>query len=212
MILRQSCTAVLAGLVSLAGCGGQWTGSAPTAAATPPGYVAPKATESLPLADHPEYANWSRFPVGTVVVRSKEVTNDQGTVRVTTTLRLAANTSDKVTVETQVTVDRMGHPLIENPPLRTDFPASFRVPAGMRIEQFTLPSLKAKLVGPETRQVGGQEWKTQLFTWQEVNETGPMTVKLWRSDEAPGRLVRQEITGPEHDSVEDVIEISVPSR
>jgi hypothetical protein len=176
------------------------------------GYVAPPVMEELPLVDHPEYVNWSRFPVGIVVVRKKEVTNDWGSVRVTTTLRLAEKTSEKVAVESQVTVDRPGHPMIENPPLSVDFPATFRLPAGMKLEQFALPSLKARQVGEETREALGQEYETQLFTWDEVNEAGPMTVKLWRSNDIPGRMLRQEINGRMHASVEEVAEITQPAE
>jgi len=131
---------------------------------------------------------------------------------VTTKLRLTEKTSDKVVVESQITVDRVGEGRIENPPSSTSFPAQFRLPAGMQIEQFSLPSLKAKLVGDETRSAAGREYQAQLFTWQERNETGPMTVRYWRSDAMPGRLVRQEITGENHKSVEEAVEASPPER
>jgi hypothetical protein len=200
--------AALAGLIVLAACDDKTRSSNQFPGAFPPGYVAPASTENLLLVDHPEYLNWSRFPVGIVVVRKKEVFNDLGTVRVMTTLRLAEKTADKIVVESQVTVDRAGQPLIENPPLSIEFPATFRLPAGMKLEQFSLPSLKAKSAGEETRQASGRDYTTQLFTWDEVNETGPMRVKLWRSDEIPGRMLRQEINGHMHTSVEEIVEIS----
>jgi len=178
----------------------------------PEGYVAPPPTDHLPLVDHPEYVNWSQFPVGTYVIRKKEVTNDFSQVRVTTRLRLRERSAEKIVVESQVTVDRSGEPLVENPPQELQFPAQFRLPSGMKIEQFLLPSLRAKQVGEEAREAGGREFKAQVFAWDERNETGPMAVKLWRSDEVPGRMLRQEIEGRQHHSVEEVVEIVVPDK
>src|SRR5262245_47129 len=134
-------------LGSLLGCGGESEEPILSPGALPPGYVAPASTDHLPLVDHPEYAAWSRFPIGAGVVRKKEVTNEFGTVRVTTTIRLADKTADKVVVQSQIAVDRPGEALVENPPQTAEFPAKFRLPSAMKLEQFALPSLKAKLVG-----------------------------------------------------------------
>src|SRR5262245_48062160 len=112
--------AALLGLVWLAGCGL----SNPDTSSEfelPDGYEAPQSTDHLPFVDHPEFVAWNRFPVGTSVVRKKEVSNVSGMVGVTTTLRLAQKTADKVVVENQVTIERPGEPLIENPPLRLEF-------------------------------------------------------------------------------------------
>lgn len=175
----------------------------------PEGYVAPPATDHLPLVDHPEYVNWGRFPVGTYVIRKKEVTNDFGAVRVTTKLHLSEKTADRAVVEAQVTVDRPGEALIENPPQEMQFAAKFPLPAGMNVEHFTLPSLRAKQVGDESISAAGREFTAQVFAWDERNETGRMAVKLWRSDDVPGRMLRQEIEGHQHHSVEEVVEIVI---
>jgi len=201
----------LTGVILLSGCESESAPSSVLPESVPEGYETPTATGHLPLADHPEYANWSLFPVGTTVVRKKEVANDFGTVRVTTTLRLAEKTAEKVVVETQVTVDRAGEP-VENPPQRFEFPATFRVPEGMKRDQFLLPSLKAKSIGEENRTACGEEYLAEIFSWNEVNEAGPMAVKLWRSDDIPGRILRQEINGRNHESVEEVVEIHQPGE
>jgi hypothetical protein len=99
---------------------------------------------------------------------------------------------------------------VKNPPLLAEFPAKFRLPPSLQLEQFQLPSLKAKLIGEESCTVCGREFKTQHFAWREVNETGPMEIKYWRCNEVPGRLLRQEISGPNHASVEEIFEISLP--
>jgi hypothetical protein len=202
--------AAVAGLIFLVGCGNEVDRGFRSQGTAPPGSVAPAQAENLPRVAHPEYAGWSRFPVGTVVARKKEIASESETVRVTTTLRLIEKGADKVVVESQVTVDRPGHPRQQNPPLNVDFPATFPLPQGMQLEQFSLPSLKARQVGEEGRQACGREYQAQLFTWDEVNETGPMTVKLWRSDDIPGRMLRQEINGRDHISVEEVVEITLP--
>src|SRR5262249_33748736 len=91
------CLTTWLGLLLFVGCTDD-SGSSPTQDALPTGHIPPVATDDLLVADHPEYVNWNRFSVGTAVVRSKEVTNDFGTVRVTTTLRLAEKMADKVVV------------------------------------------------------------------------------------------------------------------
>ena len=210
MRTARSTRAALPILILFAGCGSESRSSYTSQGPLPPGYVAPASTKHLRLVDHPEYVNWSRFPVGIIVVRKKEVTNNFGTVRVTTTLRLAEKTADKVIVESQVTVDRSGESVVENPPQRFNFPATFRLPEGMKLQQFSLPSLKARQVGEESRSACGREYKTEVFTWDEVNEAGPMAVKLWRTDDIPGRMLRQEINGHMHASVEEIVEIREP--
>ena len=200
--------AILASLIFLVGCGSE---SGSHGSSIPRGYAAPSSTENLPLVSHPEYVAWSRFPVGMAVVRKKEVTNEFGVVRVTTTLRMAEKTTDHIVVESQVTVYRNADPPEENPPLKFDFPAKFRLPQGMQLEQFALPALKAEQVGEETRRVCDRECSTQLFAWEEVNKEATMAIKLWRSDDIPGRMVRQEVKGPSHNSVEDVVEIIQPA-
>jgi hypothetical protein len=195
----------------LVGCGGESGRATTSQGPLPAGYTAPASTENLPLVDHPEYAHWSQFSVGTGVVRKKEVSNEFGTVRVTTTVRLAEKTADKVVVQTQVTVERPESPAVENPPFNAEFAARFRLPAGMKLEQFALPSLKAKASGEETRAVCGRDFQTELFTWDERNEAGPMNVKFWRSDEIPGRMLRQEVNGRTQVSVEEVVEIIQPT-
>lgn len=157
--------------------------------------------------DNPDYRHWSQFPVGTTVVREKRVTSDRGTVHVTTTLRLVEKRPDQLMVESQVRVVRDGELLPANPPQTLAYHARFPLPPGMDAAAFDLPALRASRVGEEVQKVGEQEFLAEKFTWQEVNETGPMEVTYWRHDQVPGRMLRQEIHGPNHHSVEHVTQI-----
>jgi hypothetical protein len=55
--------------------------------------------------------------------------------------------------------------------------------------------------------IGELEVNAEVFEWTENNEAGPMTVKLWRSEEIPGRIVRQEMM-TESSSTKTVEQIS----
>ncbi|MCA9130036.1 MAG: hypothetical protein KDB22_23270 [Planctomycetales bacterium] len=179
-------------------------------AAPIPSPTATTSTSILPLVAHPEYTHWSQFPVGSYVIRHKEVTNKNGTVYVTTRVKLNELTSDRVVVEQQVTVVRPDVTQ-ENEPQLLSYPAQFRLPETVQIEQFSLPSLKAKLAGQESIVIAGQEILADVFEWQEVNEAGPMQVKLWWSSSVPGKLLK-EATLIERDgdtSSEEVTEIVI---
>lgn len=175
--------------------------------------AAPKQPD-LPQVPHPEYAHWSRFPIGTKVVRFKEVSNEHGKVKVTTTITLADKNETRVVVESQITVEREGMPAEVNPSFTAEYPATFPLPANLKLEQFSLPSLKAKEVGEEPQNVCGKDYTTKLYSWQEVNETGPMEVKVWRCDDVPGRTVREEslTISSQNKSLETVTEISLPDN
>lgn len=165
----------------------------------------PAAAGGVPVwVDSPDYRHWNQFPVGTTVVREKEVQSDSGTVRVTTTLRLVEKRRDQVVVESQVRVVRDGEVLPANPPQTLAYHARFPLPPGMQAAAFDLPALRARHIGQEVQQVGPQEFLAEKFTWQEVNENGPMEVVYWRHDQVPGRMLRQEIHGRNHHSVEQV--------
>ena len=174
--------------------------------------VVSKVDESLPKAVHPEYANWSRFPEKTFVVRKRLVSNSNGTVVVTTKMWLDKKNAEEVLVGSQVTVERPNEPIVENGEDIVRFPASYRVPKGMDEARFLMPSGKAKETGAEIITVGNHQFNSRIFEWEENNETGPMTVKLWQSDEIPGKIVRQELftKSTETKSLEEVIEHNLP--
>ncbi len=138
----------------------------------------------------PQYVNWSQFPVGTVAIREKVVTNPAGSISVTTTQRLIRKNEREAVVEQQSTVVRP-EGKTEEPSQEFVFPATFRLPPNLKEEQFALPSFKAKLTGKEQVRIGDGEFDADVYEWEEVNEAGPMKVKIWRSPSIPGQTIRE---------------------
>lgn len=170
-------------------------------------------TSTANLSAHPEFVNWSRFPADTTVTRRRETRNSHGKVTVTTTLRLVKKDEQAVVIESRTIVAHEGAPVLENDAMEVSFPASFKVPDGMTLEQFQLPSLKAKRSSEETIEVLGKQIHAEVYEWNEVNETGPMTVRVWFSQEVPGRIVRQEMLtlGTETGSTEELTDWTTPT-
>lgn len=209
---------VLAALIvttGLSGCGaetrqqGRKEGDSSQVGATPP-----TAQSDLPEVDHPDYTHWKQFPEGTYVVRNKEVSDELGTVKVRTVVKLIKLTPDKVITQQQVTVDRPGQPLRVNPGQDMESPAKFRLPQGFQLEQFEKPSLSAKEVFEEKTVVLGKEYQSKVYTWKDSSEAGPMPVKLWLSKSMPGKVVRQESSIPNNKStsLEVVVEVFIPGQ
>jgi hypothetical protein len=157
------------------------------------GVVTTPATLVSTKVIHPEYANWSKFSVGSQVTRYRVVSNNSGKVEVTSVWKLTKKTDDYVEVVSQVNVHRPGEPLQENPPETTRFASRFKLPDGLSEEFFQLPNINAKKIGREDVEVHGKTVQADIYEWTESNEAGPMIVNLWRSDQVPGRIVRQEM-------------------
>jgi len=198
------------GLVAAATLG---CGNGKPSSKNPQGFPTEKpSTDNLPIADNLNFKNWSRFPVGTTVTWVKRTTNAKDWVKETTVRKLVEKTADKVVVEWQVTVERPNYETRVNPPNRTEFPATFRVPAGMNAEQLQAPSLKAKKVGEDLVTVLDKTHQAEVFTWQDGTESGPMEIKAWYVDTLPGRIARQtmRVAEKEFESLEEITSISIP--
>lgn len=191
-------------LLSFCGCGFDVK---PVPVVVPP---AP-SLDDLPLVAHPEYDNWSKFPAGTTVTRRDKLASTEGEVTLHTTLRLAQKSDTGVTVETQTAIEREGV-REESDVTSSEYPAQFRLPKGMELAQFQLPAMKAERVAEETLKVGDQELKCEVFTFQDQSEAGPVDVKLWRSNEFPGRQVKKEIVDRKGTvlSSSNVVDIKLP--
>lgn len=146
-----------------------------------------------PTVAYPQYENWHQFGIGTTVVRQKETSNANGKVVETETLKLIERNDKEVVVESQTLVERSSGKKDDNPPQEFRFPATFKLPASMTIEQFRLPSLKAELKGEESVEVEGQTYQAKVYQWTEVNETGPMSVRLLWAESFPGGKILQEM-------------------
>lgn len=177
-------------ILILAGCGP--SKPAPSTPAVP----APPPPPSGPPVEHPDYAAWKRFKPGTVVTRQATVTREDTTNKVITTetFRLVAVSPTGVTVERQKTVERVGEEagVTVSPPDSRTSPASFPLPNGLTEDGFRKPSLQAKRVGEETLEVLGNKYKCDVFEFTNPTDgAGPMAVKVWWSDDMPGRVVQQ---------------------
>ena len=196
------------GLATCIGCGSE----------NKPKILVPKTDqvsdiESQPKVAYPEFVNWSKFPEKSSVKRRKVVSNTSGEVVVTTRVWLQSKKEENVTVGSQITVQRPEMAIVENDEDFVQFPATYRLPKGMTEEQFYLPSGKAKETGSEKIKIGEREFNTKVYEWTESSEAGPSSVKLWRSDEIPGRFIRQEMItkGIETTSIEEVTEVELPN-
>lgn len=146
----------------------------------------------LPLVPHPEYANWSQFPVGTTVLRKDVLASEKGDEYLYTTLKLAAKSEKSITLETQTAIERNGE-RTESDLNTLEYPAEFRLPKGMAIEQFEAPTPKAKKVGVEKLTVADSEYVLDVYTYEDQSEAGPVDVKVWRSPLIPGLQAKKEI-------------------
>lgn len=171
----------------------------------------PAPVETHAIAS-PDFVSWSGYPVGTQVVRYKEVINTAGVVKVTTTLTLKEKSDEQVVVESQISVVRPDSST-ENPPQTFEFPVSYQVPVEMKSDTFDLPSPTAKKTGQEMVQVSGHEFEAEIYEWEGAIESGKVDLKLWRCASFPGRQIRM-LTDYRRDNgeraVEETIELTIP--
>jgi hypothetical protein len=169
--------------------------------------AAPMEDLTLPEVAHPEFVSWNRFPAKSTLTRKKIVSNANGEVVVTTRLWLESKSPEGVTVGSQIIVKRPEMPVVDNGEDFVKYPAKYRLPKGFTESQFYLPSAKAKETGKELVQIGSDAFEATIYEWKETSEAGPTSVKLWRSDEVPGKLLRQEMytKSSETNSIEEVL-------
>lgn len=163
------------------------------------------------LVPHPEYVNWSQFPVETTVVRRDQLASESGDLYQVTTIRLASKSEKEVAVEHQTTIERGTEKEIGEV-ISFSYPAQFNLPAGMEMAQFDGPSMKAELTGQETLEIAGKEYTLDVYEYVDTAEAGPLPTKLWRSSSIPGKQAKKEILGPDGQvlSASTTIEITIP--
>lgn len=165
--------------------------------------------EDLPVIERAEYANWNQFPQGTLVKLVRETKSESDKVVVTTTSKLAVKTNEKVVIETQITVDRGGEPLV-NPVMELEYPATFRLPPNMDAAKFALPSQNAKVDGEESIEFNGKKYLATIYSWDASSEAGPTKNRMWFSNEIPGRVLRHEMTCSAFSTSENITSIEIP--
>lgn len=190
------------------GCG---SNSAQPAAAAP----VPVPVPAGPMFDTLEYANWKKFPVGTTVKRRASTCGKDGKVAVVSveTFTLKALTADEVEVVRQNTTERTdGSYKSVNPEGTLRFKRQFAIPNGMTAADFNKPSRKAKSGADEELIVLGKKYAAATFTWADATEAGPLEIKVWLSDEVPGRVLKQVMTQNAlgNTTTDEVIELKVP--
>ncbi|XZE45630.1 hypothetical protein SH467x_000877 [Pirellulaceae bacterium SH467] len=162
--------------------------------------------------DNPDYLNWAKFPIGTRVVRKNNIVNEQGTVTVTTTLKLVEIDKSMAKVESQITVERPSD-LTVNPPQILEYLAKQSVLESTTDEQVVAPLREAKLLRDETMSVLGKDVAAKVYTWKTALESGPAGVVGWYSDEIPGRQVKQEIDfGKAGKGTEEITSLETPAE
>jgi hypothetical protein len=211
MMRIHTITAFVFACCILTGCSSDDTPPAGKSQGRPPALGPAEPVVVGPTATHPEYANWSRFKVGTQVKRKETLTSDQGDVVTLRSYKLVERTDDQIVLELQFHVTRNDGLVINNPPSKNVIKKQFQVPAGMTIEQFAKPDLNAKEVGEGKNIVLGATYNTKVFAWKNGTETGDMHIKAWFSDEIPGRIVRQEIKlpGKSGTAIDEVTDVTV---
>ncbi len=166
-------------------------------------------THAIP---NPDFISWSGYPVGTKLVRYKEISNTEGVVKVTTTLVLKDKTPTQVVVESQINVVRPDSS-VENPPQEFVFPAEYQVPLEMKADSYDLPSPIARKTGEEKITLAGRQFDAEVFEWEGTLESGKVDLKLWRSRDFPGRQIRL-LTDYRRDNdeqaKEEVVELVIP--
>ncbi|MCR9296325.1 MAG: hypothetical protein NXI32_26740 [bacterium] len=192
---------------TIPGCGQQTT--APSSA-TLKNTVNPPEVQYVA---YPEFINWNQFPIGTTVVRESEIVGPTGLSTETMTLELVDKSEQSLTVRMQV---KVVHPdsVIENPPFEIKHRARVRVPTATA--DLSLPRTDAQSLGEETLNVLGEEVAAEVYTWTDTVEAGPMKVKLWRSQDFPGRTLRRETQvtdkfGREVSSTQTITFLDIPT-
>ncbi len=191
----------------LPGCGSQSSPAVVTRAAP----LSSNESSSPSLAvKRVEYENWLQFPVGTVVTRSRDVSNDTEKINQKTVYRLASKDDQRVVVESTVSVTRNGQTQT-NEPTALEYAATFRLPPNMTAEQFSLPAQNAKPSGTERVEVLGKTYEATIYKWQSQAEAGPVENTLWMSNEVPGRSIKHQTNCAGTISEETITDLELPN-
>lgn len=165
------------------------------------------------VIEHPAFANWSKFPVGTrVTMRSTTTMKGKVTANVTTTTTLARKDAKAVVIRKAFEVEGQPKPHPEDfveTTIKRDFPL--------------LPGADASKVGKpagqpkdtsEPVEILGKKYVTEVYESRGTTEAGPMTTRTWTCIEMPGQVVKSvsEVKAAEKVTVDEVVSIEIPGQ
>lgn len=160
-------------------------------------------------AEHPAFANWSKFPVGTrVTIRSVTQIKGKTTADVTTTTILAQKDEKAVVIRKSFRVagEPEPHPddFVETK-IGRDFPD---LPGAK--------SLNPEHSAEESRIIErlGRKFVARLHESRGTTEAGTLTTRTWTSPDMPGQIVGSvsEVKAVGKVTTEDVVAIEIPGR
>ena len=160
--------------------------------------------------DNPEFANWSKFKAGTSVTMKtvSEVSGMSNESTLKTTLLEVG--SDKVVVETAISMT-VGGMKIDVPPMKRDIAKTITVTDDYKKAKAEAEKQKANVKteeGTETLTIGGVECKCK-WTHSKISVMGSdVDSKIWTCDDVPGVTVKMESTTSGTVSVKSKFEVT----
>ena len=173
-------------LPAAVGCGRQPPPPAGDAAAAPVLVAGESAAAAGKKYDHPSYANWAAFPVGTVVVQETVTENENNPEKTVTTIeyKLVEKSDAELVVEFTAATRHYTGREETNPPQKMRHPRTYTLPDGVE-----LPKRVANATD-ETITVRAGTFKTARTAGKEFTEGGELRSNTWASDDVPGGLVK----------------------
>jgi hypothetical protein len=169
------------------------------------------STAHADVIEHPAFANWSKFPVGTqVTIKSTTTMKGKLTANVTTTTTLAKKDAKAVVIRKAFKVEGQPEPhpddFVETT-IKRDFPVLPGADASKIGKPAGRPMDKSEQV-----ELLGKKYETEVYESRGSTEAGPMTTKTWTSLEIPGQVVKSvsEVKAVEKFTVDEVVSIKIP--
>jgi hypothetical protein len=146
-------------------------------------------TADAEMIANPEYANWSKFKVGTYVTLKTESTNAGSTTTVTITSKLVDLNDEKAVLETSTTWSMPGMEPTTTQDKREVAAKFEKPPAASPDDKTPKPEIKE---GEETLEIAGRKIKCKTVESKMEMQGMKITSKAWTSDEVPGMMVKSE--------------------
>lgn len=144
--------------------------------------------------ENPEFANWSRFKVGTkVTMVSKSVDQITGNVTVVTqTTTLNEVGKEIIVVEISYISEGTDRPAFKTKPKKHEIPRTMPLPKGVGKEEFEKKLPGTVEEGTEIVKTDLGEFATRWYKTKTDRKGVTTEGKTWICDDVPGRIVRVE--------------------